>query len=318
MDKDVRQIAVVGAGIMGHGIAQICAQAGSKVTLIDSNVQVIGTARERIENSVAMLRRDGLLSTEKADHVIENLSFQTSLQEAGSADIVFEVVPEKIEFKQPLFEQLDNLCRSDAIFATNTSAIPISRLAKFSRLPQRVIGTHFYNPAQLIPLVEVITTDKTSPAVLDLMMNFLATAGKKPVHVKKDIPGFIGNRLQHAIAREAMSLVQKGVATAEEVDAVVKNSIALRMLFSGPLEQRDLNGLDTHIAITSTLFPDLEDAKEAPQLLREKVARGELGLKTGKGFYDWTDKNPAEVTRMKHEQLMSLLKFLQAAPGRCS
>ena len=185
-------------------------------------------------------------------------------------------------------------------------------MAAFSCYPERVIGTHFYNPAQLIPLVEVITTDTTSPVTRDLMMEFLAEAGKKPVHVAKDIPGFIGNRLQTAITREAISLVQKGVATSEDIDAVVKHSIALRMLFSGPLEQRDLNGLDTHIAITETLYPDLEDAKEPLPILREMVTNRDLGLKTGKGFYDWTGKDMAAVTKHKSQQLVNLLKFLKA------
>lgn len=312
MGREIRQVAVIGAGIMGHGIAQVCAQAGKKVVLIDSSPQVIGSARERVQNSLEMLSRNGFVSAAQADDALRNLSVTTQLEQAGSADVVFEAVPEKIEFKRSLFEQLDGLCGPDTVFASNTSAIPITRLAKFSHHPERVIGTHFYNPAQLIPLVEVITTEQTSPAVAERMMDFLVAAGKKPVHVTKDIPGFIGNRLQTAIAREAISLVQKGVATAEGVDAIVKNSIALRMLFSGPLEQRDLNGLDTHIAITQTLYPDLEDAKEPLPLLREKVAKGNLGLKTGEGFYDWKDKDAAEVTQRKSQQLVDLLKFLQA------
>ena len=312
MDQEMRIIAVVGAGIMGHGIAQICAQAGNKVSLIDSSAQALETARIRIQKSVEMLRQNGLASPEQVEYAIANVSFATRIEEAALADIVFEAIPERIEFKQQLFEQLDSLCRHDTVFASNTSAIPITRLAQFSCYPEKVIGTHFFNPAQLIPLVEVITTDKTNPMVCDQIMHFLEAAGKKPVHIAKDVPGFIGNRLQTAIAREAISLVQKGVATPEGIDAVVKHSIALRMLFSGPLEQRDLNGLDTHIAITQTLYPDLEDAKEPLPLLAAKVANGELGLKTGKGFYDWTTKDVAEVTKQKSQQLIDLLKFLRA------
>jgi 3-hydroxybutyryl-CoA dehydrogenase len=253
-----------------------------------------------------------LLSPERADSIMQYLSFTTQLDEAVcSADLVFEVIPEKAELKKPLFQQLDHLCQPNVVVASNTSAIPIHQLAEFSRHPERVIGTHFYNPAQLIPLVEVITAECTSPTALRLVMEFLTAAGKKPIHVRKDIPGFIGNRLQSALAREAMSLLRKGVATAEDIDTVVKHSLALRMLFSGPLEQRDLNGLDTHLAVTQTLYPDLEDAKEPLGILREKVAKGELGLKTGKGFYDWSAQDAADVTKRKSRQLVNLLKFLK-------
>jgi 3-hydroxybutyryl-CoA dehydrogenase len=313
MVKQIERIAVVGAGIMGHGIAQVCAQTGKPVVLTDSFPEVLQSARMRIEKSVAMLRAEGLLSPERADGVMRHLSFTPHLDEAvRSADLVFEVIPEKAEFKKPLFEQLDRLCRPDVVVASNTSAIPIHLLAEFSRHPERVIGAHFYNPAQLIPLVEVITAERTSAAALRLLMEFLTAAGKKPIHVCKDIPGFIGNRLQHALAREAMSLLQKGVASAEDIDAVVKHSLALRLLFSGPLEQRDLNGLDTHLAVTQTLYPDLEDAKEPLRVLSEKVAKGDLGLKTGKGFYDWSAQEAADVTKNKNRQLVILLKLLRA------
>jgi 3-hydroxybutyryl-CoA dehydrogenase len=312
MSHEIRQVAVIGAGIMGYGIGQVCAQAGKKVVLVDSSSEVIGTAKDRIGKSLEMLSINGFITGKQVDSALANISLTTRIEEVGSVDVVFEAIPERLDLKQQLFAQLDNLCGHDTVFASNTSAIPITRLAAFSCYPERVIGTHFYNPAQLIPLVEVITTDTTSPVTRDLMMEFLAEAGKKPVHVAKDIPGFIGNRLQTAIAREAISLVQKGVATSEDIDAVVKHSIALRMLFSGPLEQRDLNGLDTHIAITETLYPDLEDAKEPLPILREMVTNSDLGLKTGKGFYDWTGKDMAAVTKHKSQQLVNLLKFLKA------
>jgi 3-hydroxybutyryl-CoA dehydrogenase len=313
MAQPIGQIAVIGAGIMGHGIAQVCAQAGKKVALTDSVPEALQSARTRIEQSVEILRKHGLLPAPQADAVMGNLSFTTRMEEAvNSVDLVFEAIPENPDLKRQLFQRLDSLCSPEVIFASNTSALPIHLLSGFSCNPARVIGTHFYNPAQLIPLVEVITAKATSSAVLSLLMDFLTAAGKKPIHVQKDIPGFIGNRLQSALAREAMSLLQKGVAASEDIDAVVKYSLAIRLLFSGPLEQRDLNGLDTHLAVTQTLYPDLEDTKEPPQVLRDKVARGELGLKRGKGFYDWTSQSPAEVAKRKNQELIALLKFLQA------
>jgi 3-hydroxybutyryl-CoA dehydrogenase len=148
--------------------------------------------------------------------------------------------------------------------------------------------------------------------VLEAVMQCLTAAGKKPVHVLKDVPGFLGNRLQHAMMREAMHMVEQGVASVESIDAALKNSFALRLLFSGLFEQRDLNGLDTQLGSEVTLFPDLSNMKEPPPLLRDKVAGGELGLKTGKGYYDWTNRNRAEIVQRKNQQLVSLLKFLQS------
>ncbi|MGA2990641.1 MAG: 3-hydroxyacyl-CoA dehydrogenase NAD-binding domain-containing protein [Candidatus Korobacteraceae bacterium] len=311
--EQIKRIAVVGAGTMGHGIAQVMAQAGLGVSLTDSLPEALASARGRIESSIAMLLENGLIGEAQAVSAKKNLSFAGTLDEAVSgADLIFEVIPEKVEVKRQMFARLDQLSKPETIFASNTSAIPITTLAGFSRSPERVIGTHFWNPPQLIPLVEVVTTGCTAPRVLDSVMQCLTAAGKKPVHVSKDVPGFIGNRLQHAMMREAMHIVEEGVASVEGVDAALKNSFALRLLFSGAFEQRDLNGLDTQLGSELTIFPDLCDVKEPPPLLRDKVARGELGLKAGKGYYDWSGKDRAEVVRRKNQQLVKLLKFLQS------
>ena len=166
-------------------------------------------------------------------------------------------------------------------------------------------------PAHLIPLVEVIQTEHTSEPVIEETMNFLTTLGKTPVRVRKDIPGFIGNRLQHALAREAMSLLGQGVASAEDIDAVVKTSLALRLVFTGPVEQRDFNGLDIHLSIAEYLYPDLENTTEPLEILKSKVAANELGIKTGKGFYDWRDKNIPEIQAKKNQELINLLKIIK-------
>ncbi len=313
MGQQMNRIAVVGAGIMGHGIAQVLAQAGHRVSLTDSMPAVLENARARIESSVEMLLKSGLITKAQATSAKANLTFAGGLDEAvAGADLVFEAIPEKVEIKRQMFEQLDRLSKPETIFASNTSAIPITTLSGFSQRPERVIGTHFWNPPQLIPLVEVVTTERTAPNVLEAVMQCLTAAGKKPVHVLKDVPGFLGNRLQHAMMREAMHMVQEGIASVESVDAALKNSFALRLLFSGLFEQRDLNGLDTQLGSEITLFPDLSNMQEPPPLLRDKVAGGELGLKTGKGYYDWTNQNRTEIVQRKNQQLVSLLKFLQS------
>ena len=236
MGQEINQIAVIGAGIMGHGIAQVCAQAGKKVTLVDSSDDAIRTAPARINENVATMQQNGFLSLEQVAGIMTNIEFTTRLPDAVSkADIIFEAIPEKYDLKKPLYKQLGQICRREAIFASNTSGIPITKIANIIKTPDRVIGTHFYMPAHLVPLVEVIQMEHTSDDVIEATMNLLKDLGKCPVRVRKDIPGFIGNRLQHALAREAMSLVEKGVATPEDIDTVVKTSLGVRLLFTRPV-----------------------------------------------------------------------------------
>lgn len=310
MDK----IVVIGAGIMGHGIAQVCAQGGRQVTLVDVSSEVLESARQKIRQSLRLLADNGLAPAGHEDEVLARINFNPNLAMAvKGADIVIEAIPEKISLKEKLFAQLEAACDPTTIFASNTSGIPINKLAALTRRPERFIGTHFYMPAHLIPLVEVIQGDATAEEVIASTMELMTMIGKQPVRVRKDVPGFIGNRLQHALAREAMSLAEKGVATPEDIDTVVKTSLAVRLVFTGPLEQRDFNGLDTHMAIAEYLYPDLESAKEPLAILSDKVAAGQLGLKTGKGFYDWSNQSAAAVVNTKNQQLINLLKFLASS-----
>ena len=167
-------------------------------------------------------------------------------------------------------------------------------------------------PAHLIPLVEVIQTDKTDESVIEQTMALMQAVGKQPVRVRKDVPGFIGNRLQHALAREALSLLEKGVASAEDIDTVVKTSLAVRLVFTGPIEQRDFNGLDTHLSVAEYLYPDLEDTKTPLAILSDKVTAGHLGLKSGRGFYNWEGQSAIEVNNRKNQNLINVLKLLDS------
>lgn len=308
--KVINNVVVVGAGIMGQGIAQIFAQGGKKTILIDSHEEVLKVAPDKIKKNVELLVANGLLKTGFLDEIFGFIEFTSDMNRAKDADIIIEAIPEKFVLKERLFKDLENICRSDTILATNTSGIPITKLASVIRHSERVIGTHFYMPAQLIPLVEIIQTEQTNEELIQQTVDLMTAVGKKPVRVRKDVPGFIGNRLQHAIAREAMSLIQKGVATQEDIDTVVKSSLAIRFVLTGPIEQRDFNGLDTHLSIAEYLYSDLEDAKEPLAILRKRVEAGDLGLKTGRGFYDWTEKNLDEVIAYKNQELIDLIKFM--------
>ena len=306
----IRSVAIVGAGTMGNGIAQVCAQGGLDVRLIDPVAAALSKAEDNMVRNIQKLIDNGLLTASVTD-VMARVIFSENIDAVASVDMVIEAIPEKFQLKQQLFQQLEQLCKPQTILASNTSGIPITQIANTIQTSERVIGTHFYMPAHLIPLVEVIQTEHTSEPVIEETMNFLTRMGKTPVRVRKDIPGFIGNRLQHALAREAMSLLEQGVASAEDIDLVVKASLALRLVFTGPVEQRDFNGLDIHLAIAEYLYPELENTTEPLEILKNKVAANELGIKTGKGFYDWRDKNIPEIQAQKNQELINLLKIIQ-------
>lgn len=306
------QITVIGSGAMGHGIALVCAQGGLPVILFDINETALQAAQQKLRAAMAQLIDAGLAPAESLETVLGRIAYSNNMQSSvQDADLVFEAVPEKAALKASVYAQLETYCKPEAIFASNTSGIPINTLAAMTKRPERFVGTHFFMPAHLIPLVEVVQADKTQVEVIDSLMQLLRELGKQPVHVRVDIPGFIANRLQHALAREAMSLVEKGVASIEDIDAVVKTSLAVRLLFTGPIEQRDFNGLDIHLSIAEYLYQDLEDSKVPLSCLKERVVAGQLGIKSGKGFYDWTDKDIPMVLKEKNERLIAALKLLQ-------
>ena len=284
------RIAVIGAGLMGHGIAQIFATAGHQVALHDPDAKILGSAKERIAAIFGLLEQDPA--------GMANVSYHADFASAVSAaDFIFEAGPEKLEVKRAIFKHLGAATRSDAILCTNTSAIPIGQIGAEVEDKSRVVGTHYWNPPHLVPLVEVVQAKDTSLATVEKTIALLRSVGKSPVHVRRDIPGFIGNRLQHALKREAIALVADGVCDAETLDTVVKEGFGARMAVLGPLEQSDLVGVNLTLDIHKTLIPDLDRTAGPHPYLEEKVRKGELGMVTGKGFRDWTPQQAAEVRK---------------------
>jgi 3-hydroxybutyryl-CoA dehydrogenase len=284
----VERIAIIGAGLMGHGIAQLFAAHGHPVSLYDVAEEALAKARRELVGICELLGQDPAIA--------DLIACSTDLREAvQGADIVIEAVPEKPELKQQIFRNLDTFCDPDALLASNTSVIPIRTIAKHVRDKGRVMGAHFWNPPYLVPLVEVIETTETRREASDRMMALLARVGQEPVLVKKDIPGFIGNRLQHALKREAIALVANGVCDAETVDRVIKLGFGARLGVIGTLEQSDMVGLNLTLDIHRYVMFDLDVTPGPHALLQQLVADGNLGMKTGKGFYDWTDEKAAAV-----------------------
>jgi 3-hydroxybutyryl-CoA dehydrogenase len=275
------RIAVVGAGLMGHGIAQVFAVAGHEVTITDPAAANLGTVKDRIAANLRDLGED--------ENAAARVRPCNDLVEAvREADYIVEAVPEDLTLKQKLFSEIEPHVRRDTILASNTSVIPITSIMQGLAVRERALGTHWWNPPFLVPLVEVIETQWTSPDTVARTMQLHEAAKKQPAHVKKDVPGFIGNRLQHALWREAIALVENGICDAETVDAVIKASFGLRLPVLGPLENADLVGTDLTLAIHNIVLPAIDSRPRPSPYLQKLVADGKLGFKSGEGFRKWT------------------------------
>jgi 3-hydroxybutyryl-CoA dehydrogenase len=279
-EQKKQKIGVVGGGLMGHGIAYLFAAAGHPVGLFEPTADIRASVPQRLQAIVTLFGDDAALLRRIETH--DRLA--PAVQDAA---FVFEAAPEKLPLKQQIFADLEGMVAPDTILASNSSAIPSTDIGRHLKHRERVIGTHFWNPPHLVPLVEVIQNEKTSDAVVHATMALLRDAGKIPVHVRRDIPGFVGNRLQHAMKREAIALVAAGVCDAETIDTVVKEGFGARTAVLGPMEQSDLVGLNLTLDIAEVLIADLDRTAGPHPFLREKVAAGKLGMKTGEGLRKW-------------------------------
>jgi 3-hydroxybutyryl-CoA dehydrogenase len=302
--EDIKNIAVIGAGLMGHGIAQIFASGNYNVRLLDVESELLSKALQNIRLNLSLMVRKAVIAESAVDTIISRIKTTTNMAEAASdAQLVIETVPENLELKQKVFHDLDQLCPPETILATNTSVISITEIAAKARRRERILGTHFWNPPYMIPLVEVVKGRETSEEAMETTYQFLKNAGKHPVKVMKDVPGFVGNRLQHALWREAISIVENGIAEPATVDEVIKEGFGIRLPVLGPLENADMVGLDMTLAIHDYILKYLNASPNPSPLLKEKVEKGELGFKTGQGFYTW----PAEEAQRSREKLLEYL-----------
>lgn len=307
MTNDIRPVCVVGGGRMGAGISQVFALAGFTVFVYEINEQVRTSVVDRVRESLARAEQDVAV----ADRIITTDDLAVAVADVS---FVTEAVGEKLELKREVFAAIAAAAPHDAILASNTSVIPISEIAADSPAMDRIVGTHWWNPAPLIPLVEVVQAVGTSDETVSRTMKLLDTIGKKPVHVRKEVPGFVGNRLQHALWREAIALVQEGVCEAITVDEVVKNSFGLRLAVLGPLENADLVGLDLTLDIHRVVVPALDRQDGPNQVLVDKVEHGLLGCKTGEGFRHWSPMDVAELNNRLEGHLVRLLHSHNIGP----
>ncbi|MGB6568503.1 MAG: 3-hydroxyacyl-CoA dehydrogenase NAD-binding domain-containing protein, partial [Xanthobacteraceae bacterium] len=288
-EQDRRQkIAVVGGGLMGHGIAYLLAAAGHQVAVFEPSAAIRASLDARLQ-AIAELLADDAAPLQRI------AAYDTLAPAVQSAAFVFEAAPEKLPLKQQIFAELEKFTAPDTILASNSSAIPSTEIGRHLVHRERVLGTHFWNPPHLVPLVEIVQNEKTCLEVVQRTMQLLRDAGKTPVHVRRDVPGFIGNRLQHAMKREAIALVAAGVCDADTIDVVVREGFGARTAVLGPMEQSDLVGTNLTLDIAEVLYADLDRTPGPHPYLRDIVAAGKLGMKTGEGLRKWTPEQADAV-----------------------
>lgn len=310
--SEKKRVAVLGAGKMGLGIAQLFATKGYDVRVIyvyDDKIRC--DARQVIRDNLDVLVANDVIGSGDVPEILGRIDFVDTIEEvADFADIVFECIVEKLEVKQDYFARMDAIFPESTILATNTSAIAITEIAEKSVHKERIIGTHYWNPAYLIPLVEVIKTKYVSDTVVKATCDLLTEAGKKPVVVKKDVPGFLANRMQHALFREALSIIENDIADPEDVDNAIKYGFGMRLGICAPVEVMDMGGLDLTYNIHEYLFPHLENATTPSRLLTDNIAKGNLGFKTLKGLEEWTEEKVREENKNLTEGLIKVARAL--------
>lgn len=313
---DIRRIAVVGGGLMGSGIAQEFAAAGYDVALQDIDGGQLRAAVTRIRENLTLLAEYELIEATSVEATVDRVTCTTEFGEAVStADLVIEAAIEDVEMKQDLFRALSRLCPAHTILASTTSAIHPDRLAEATDCPERVVVTHFAFPNYLIPLVEMARAAETSDATTETVYALLERIGKSPIVMKKPLPGFISNRLQMAMLREALNIVSQAAATPEDVDTAVQNAFGRRYAIAGPLAVFDISGLNTLQNVLRQTVPHLATTEEPLNYIREKVAEGKLGPSTGEGIYTWTPESADALRRRLTNGLIAIEKWTRAQEG---
>lgn len=308
--ESVKRIAVVGAGLMGHGIGLEFAVAGYPVVFHDVTEDALARALQRVETDLRELTEWGLMEGAEVEPALDRIQTTTVLEEAASeADLVLEAVFEDLSLKQEVFAKLDAVCPERTILASNSSSLMPSMLAEATRRPDRVLVAHYFYPPPLMPLVEIVRSESTSDKVVDTVYEVMKAIGKRPIIVQKEALGFIVNRLQMALDREALSLVQRGIATAQDVDIATWNSFGRRLAVVGPLQLFEFqDGWDVAVQIFNYICPDIEHSPSPPQVMLDLAERGDLGPKTGKGFYEWDSGSAKAFERKLKEALAAFLR----------
>ncbi len=315
--SDISKVLIVGAGTMGAVIAGAFARAGCTVGLTDVSDDVIERGLARMDETHRVLVSAGVITAEEVVSARDRIRATVDLDGTCEAvDLVVEAVSEDLGLKRELFGRLDGLCPPQTVFATNTSGLSISQIAEATKRPAQVAGLHFWNPPHIVPLVEVTRGAATSDATAELLMAVCRRLGKRPILVRHDVPGFVGNRLQFAVVREALHILSEGIASAEDIDTAMTAGPGLRYGLIGPLQTADLGGLDIFLAISRYLFQELNSSYEAPEVLARLVEEGKLGAKTGEGFYPYSEEDLGKIVERRDRVLLGFLEVLKRETER--
>ena len=294
---------------MGHGIAQEFACAGYRVHLHDITEQQLNNARVQIGKNLTLLAENAVIEEISISATLQRIHTTTDLTVAAkTADFVVEAVSENLPLKQQIFEELDSLCQPHTILASNTTALMPSQIGVNTKRTDKILNTHYFNPPYLIPLVELIRSPNTSDETVSVTFDILTAIGKTPAIIDKEALGFVGPRLQAALIREAFAIVEQGIASAETVDLVVRNSFGRRLSVAGPFEVFELAGWDLVLAAFEELYKDLNSSPDINPLLREMVESGKLGVKSGEGFYQWTDERQQALRNRMSQALIRAIQ----------
>ncbi|MFY0782858.1 3-hydroxyacyl-CoA dehydrogenase family protein [Peribacillus simplex] len=306
----IKKIAIIGSGVMGSGIAQSFAVGGYSVTINDIKEEYLSYAQNRISENLALLIEEGVLTDREKQGALANITYSVDLEGAiRDADFIIEAIPEVIGLKLDLYQQLEKIIKPDAIVASNTSTFPISQLMEKASFADRMVITHFFNPGHLVPLVEVVQHNDTKPEVVKTTLDLMRKIGKSPILLKKEIAGFIANRLQTALMREAFYLLKEGVANAEDIDTAITAGPGFRWAFTGPIEIADFGGLDTWQRVFDNVSPVLDQSKEAPVLIRDLVEKGKLGAKSGEGIFTYEESTVSQKINERDRNFIKLGKL---------
>ncbi|MFH0069664.1 3-hydroxyacyl-CoA dehydrogenase family protein [Peribacillus sp. NPDC056705] len=306
----IKKITIIGSGVMGSGIAQSFAVSGYLVTINDIKEELLHHAQNRISENLSLLIEEGAMTDQEKQDALANITYSVDLEGAvRDADLIIEAIPEVIELKLNLYQQMEGIIKPDAIVASNTSTFPISQLMVKASFADRMVITHFFNPGHLVPLVEIVQHDETKPEIVKTTMDLMRRIGKSPILLKKEIAGFIANRLQTALMREAFYLLKEGVADAEDIDTAITAGPGFRWAFTGPIEIADFGGLDTWQRVFDNVSPVLDQSKEAPDLIRDLVAKGKLGAKSGEGIFTYEGSAVSQKINERNRNYIKLGKL---------
>jgi len=307
---NIEKVAVIGTGMMGPGIAAVITLAGFDVTLIGERPDWAEDGVKKSHALMDQLLNSDLITESAVGRAKLALRGTTDLQAAAQeAQLVIEAITENLELKQQMFQRLDRLTPLEVILATNTSGLSVTKISALVTHRERIATTHFWMPAHLVPLVEVVMSPYTSEQTAQTLLEFLRRCGKKPALVRKDLPGQLANRILQGMIREATNLVEQGVATPEDVDNAIKNGLGIRLPAWGVIEHIDAVGLDLCLNVQNSVLPALNNEPHAVQLFADKVKQGDLGVKTGKGFYDWNKRSIDDLKQLRDNFIIQTLHF---------